>query len=135
MTKKIKPSFIIPDEEVALVELKPTEKIISPPAVITPPASAVAKTYSPTPVNLLSFNKKSTAGAILAYIVGGGYQEERLFRNRSNWDVTTIRGLADIFVFTGGEDINPGLYGEEPHSSVSFNDHIEVWYLPWWAVT
>lgn len=123
MTKKIitKPNFIIPDEEVTLVELKPTEKIITP-VVVTPPAPAVAKTYNPTPVNLLSFNKKSTAGAILAYIVGGGYQEERLFRNRANWDVTTIRTLADIFVFTGGEDINPALYGEEPHSSVSFSD-------------
>lgn len=29
---------------------------------------------------------------------------------------------ADVVIFTGGEDVNPLLYGERPHSSTSFNN-------------
>lgn len=28
----------------------------------------------------------------------------------------------DLMVFTGGEDVNPALYGEKPHVSTRFNE-------------
>lgn len=115
------PSYILNDDEVVLIEKKPTEK--SP--VVEKPANLVqhynaSHSYKPPSTAYSGHNSKSKpSGKIAAYIVGGGYAEEKMFRDHIGYDTTRAKTLADLFVFTGGEDINPKIYGETPHHSVS----------------
>lgn len=44
-----------------------------------------------------------------------------LFR-ANDWSGTRDMSEADVVVFTGGEDINPALYHEEPIEGIRFND-------------
>jgi gamma-glutamyl-gamma-aminobutyrate hydrolase PuuD len=53
------------------------------------------------------------------YIVGGG-------RGYANWMQGTVVPTmeeADLVVFTGGEDVDPSLYGEEKHKYTTSNVH------------
>lgn len=61
----------------------------------------------------------------LVHIVGGGYSVDTLFREHgfatsTGWEPNYE--TVDAYVFTGGEDINPALYGEKPLTSTSFNN-------------
>lgn len=69
---------------------------------------------------------------IKIYIVGGKY-----YQHYTSWienPVVYVSNVedADLVMFCGGEDINPSLYGEEPHYSTSWNDErdqeeIKIW--------
>lgn len=51
------------------------------------------------------------------YVVGGA-------TNYANWMEGTLVPTmqdADLVVFTGGEDVNPALYNEDPHPTTGFN--------------
>ena len=48
-------------------------------------------------------------------------QENRLFKDKG-FNVTQDILEADILVFTGGQDINPALYGERPHVRTSWSN-------------
>jgi gamma-glutamyl-gamma-aminobutyrate hydrolase PuuD len=54
------------------------------------------------------------------YIVGGGFEYIRLMFNLG---CTGAKGLddADVVLFTGGEDVYPGLYGEVAMAKTNFN--------------
>jgi len=56
------------------------------------------------------------------YIVGGNYGYYPPFAEAGYDLVYTSSCKPDLYVFTGGADINPALYGETPHRTVSFND-------------
>lgn len=56
------------------------------------------------------------------YIVGGGYYEAQLF-TQLGFTETHNQAEADIALFTGGEDINPALYGDTAHRFTFFNPH------------
>lgn len=56
----------------------------------------------------------------LVYIVGGDYAYADMFKSRG-WDVTKDMNIADLVQFTGGEDVNPALYNEQPHRTTHFN--------------
>lgn len=46
-----------------------------------------------------------------------------------DWDMKEKERKIDLVCFTGGEDINPFLYGEEPHSTTRYNkarDELEI---------
>lgn len=114
------PSHILDDDAVVLVEKKPTEK---PPVILSQKTSMIQnlnKTPSYNPPARIGHNSNNSSrmGSVAAYIVGGGYAEEKMFRDHAGFDTTRAKTLADIFVFTGGEDINPKVYGETPHSTV-----------------
>jgi anthranilate/para-aminobenzoate synthase component II len=56
------------------------------------------------------------------FIVGGGVWEGVLFE-QLGFAVTLNPAEADIALFTGGEDINPSLYGDEAHRFTFFNKY------------
>ena len=56
-----------------------------------------------------------------AFVVGGDRSVYRLFNNRPDWSVVEQIQDADLIVLTGGEDINPHLYGQTPHKNTYFN--------------
>lgn len=47
------------------------------------------------------------------FIVGGDNLIQEMFEKKGH-KVVKARGAASVVVFTGGEDIDPGLYGEDP---------------------
>lgn len=55
-----------------------------------------------------------------AFIVGGGWQEEKLFE-KYGWQICHSIKNSDIVVFTGGEDIDPAIYGQHKHPRTYFN--------------
>lgn len=54
------------------------------------------------------------------YIVNGNAQYHRMFREM-DWEITTVIKDADLVQFTGGEDVSPHLYGEDPHPQTYSN--------------
>lgn len=64
------------------------------------------------------------------YVVGDNYRAPTVsVFKQAGYDVTVEFGEADVYVFTGGEDIYPGLYGEKPMPGTHWNskrDHFEV---------
>ena len=54
------------------------------------------------------------------YVVGGHWEIENMFKS-FGWEVIASYNEADIFCFTGGEDVSPELYGEEPHPTTYSN--------------
>lgn len=68
---------------------------------------------------ILKLIKQEKMDKIKVYVVGGSIGYARWIENRVLVD--DIKD-ADVVMFTGGEDINPSLYGAEPHESVYFND-------------
>lgn len=54
------------------------------------------------------------------YVVGSDWSVEVMFQNSGYKLVDTLE-KAELVVFTGGEDVSPNLYGEEPHPSTFFN--------------
>ena len=57
-----------------------------------------------------------------AFIVLGNRFGEKQVLQAYGFSVAETMGEADFVVFTGGEDINPSLYGEAVHRSVYFNN-------------
>jgi gamma-glutamyl-gamma-aminobutyrate hydrolase PuuD len=60
------------------------------------------------------------SGRPKVYIVGGGFEYIRLMYNLG-CDGATGLDDADMVLFTGGEDVNPELYGEVPLAKTYFN--------------
>lgn len=57
------------------------------------------------------------------YVVGIDYAITKMFKE-NDWRVSdSIESHLDLIVFTGGEDLNPRLYGEKPQGAVGWNDH------------
>lgn len=54
------------------------------------------------------------------YIVGFDRAVEEMFVGMG-WETTSDLSEADLVQFTGGEDVNPALYGEHPHRTTHFN--------------
>lgn len=54
-------------------------------------------------------------------VVGGCYVTARLFISRGMEVVNSVEE-ADLVCFTGGEDVNPALYGQKCHAWTHFND-------------
>lgn len=52
-------------------------------------------------------------------IVNGNGQYVRMFLDMG-WEITTQIENADLVQFTGGEDVNPALYGEKPHPQTGY---------------
>lgn len=65
-----------------------------------------------------------------AYIVGAGKRDYyNMFASESGFDAINEPDKADIFVFTGGEDVDPARYGEKVHPRTYFNprrDEFEI---------
>ena len=61
----------------------------------------------------------------------GGAEEEDLFR-AEGYMTTKASREADIFVWTGGEDVNPRLYGELPIKGVYFNPRRDSQEIGYW---
>lgn len=55
------------------------------------------------------------------YIVGFDRCVEEMFLGMG-WQTVGDLHEADLVQFTGGEDVNPALYGEHPHHTTSFNN-------------
>lgn len=80
-------------------------------------------------------NNKDT---VKVYVVGHNYGVEQMFSANANKNyrclISDEHDEPDLVVFTGGEDINPKLYGEEPLRETRFNNvrdgvDIEHWKL------
>lgn len=56
-----------------------------------------------------------------AFIVGGGYSEESLFK-KYGWGISQSIEGSDLVVFTGGEDINPAIYQQHKHPLTWYNE-------------
>lgn len=60
------------------------------------------------------------------YVVGGDSLVEEMFQNRGWATITTPQELkyhpVDLVCFTGGADVNPKVYGEEPNGARHWND-------------
>lgn len=54
------------------------------------------------------------------YVVGGGFQYIQMFFEQGFVGARSVED-ADIVCFTGGEDVDPSLYGQEPHRTTHFN--------------
>lgn len=54
------------------------------------------------------------------FVVGGGFQYIKMFADAGFKGARSVDD-ADIICFTGGEDVNPKLYGEEPIPGIRFN--------------
>lgn len=65
-------------------------------------------------------SSKTTPKHPRVYVVGGGYDYIRLMYNLS---CDGAKGIddADVVLFTGGEDVDPRLYGEIPMARTVFN--------------
>ena len=62
------------------------------------------------------------------YIVGNSNSIRKMFEN-NNWEIVTRKEKADLFQFTGGEDVSPQLYREQKHPATNSNikrDSIEI---------
>lgn len=53
-------------------------------------------------------------------VIGNNFQVQGMFRE-AGWDITRDFNNADLLCFTGGEDVNPALYGEPCHPYTGFN--------------
>jgi len=53
------------------------------------------------------------------HIVGGGHQYKEMFTGQGWWAVDCVED-ADLVQFTGGADVSPNLYGEQPHPTTYF---------------
>lgn len=60
-------------------------------------------------------------GIYKVFVVGKENAVRSIFRNHNSYELTEDMSEAKIVVFTGGEDINPALYGEQRHHSVYWN--------------
>jgi hypothetical protein len=61
------------------------------------------------------------------FIINPNPEYERMFWDM-NWDVELNPEQADLIQFTGGADVSPDLYGQEPHAATwadSQRDHME----------
>lgn len=56
------------------------------------------------------------------HIVGGGMAYVAMF-NHFGWEVVEDWASSDLIQFTGGEDVNPALYGEIALDCTHFNEH------------
>lgn len=54
------------------------------------------------------------------YVVGGGLEYIRLMYDLRCDGATSVED-ADLILFTGGEDVDPELYGERPHKRTTYN--------------
>lgn len=54
------------------------------------------------------------------FVVGGNFLVSKMFKDKGH-TITTDRAEAELFVFTGGEDVFPLLYGQRPLKSTAFN--------------
>lgn len=54
------------------------------------------------------------------YIVGPKFGADLLFAG-NGWSIVKELGLADLALFTGGEDINPAIYGHGVHKTTCYN--------------
>ncbi len=54
------------------------------------------------------------------HIVGGSFAYHDLFMNLGFQVIDTMEG-ANLVCFTGGEDVNPSLYGHEKHPTTYFS--------------
>ena len=54
------------------------------------------------------------------FIVSPDYGFPTIFK-RAGWEVSSEINNADMVQFTGGQDINPALYGQKPHPSTYFS--------------
>jgi len=54
------------------------------------------------------------------FIVNGGGAYAAMFK-RMGWTLSAALIEADLVQFTGGEDVDPALYGEHPHPSTMYN--------------
>lgn len=57
---------------------------------------------------------------IRVYVVGGGFQYMKMFHDAGFKGARSVED-ADIICFTGGEDVDPALYGEKPLPNTHFN--------------
>lgn len=57
---------------------------------------------------------------IRVYVVGGGFQYVKMFADAGFKGATSVDD-ADFICFTGGEDVDPRIYGEEPLPCTGFN--------------
>jgi gamma-glutamyl-gamma-aminobutyrate hydrolase PuuD len=55
------------------------------------------------------------------YIEGYGDHYVTMWQ-RWGWEIANAPGLADVIQFTGGEDVNPELYGEATHPDTFYNE-------------
>jgi gamma-glutamyl-gamma-aminobutyrate hydrolase PuuD len=60
------------------------------------------------------------------YIIGGNGDYRRLFEGLG-MEVVTSAEECDLLVFTGGEDVNPELYGQGCHRTTHFNRSRDTW--------
>lgn len=60
-------------------------------------------------------------GAVFVQGDFANQQTKRIFYNHG-YEITNDIDLADIVVWTGGADINPGLYGEKPSGAVGWSN-------------
>lgn len=60
------------------------------------------------------------------YIIGGDRLIERMFDNREGYTTTTAFDKADLFCFTGGEDVSPHLYHAKPHPTTGCNSMRDI---------
>lgn len=76
-------------------------------------------------------SKKTTTGrrkSTKVFVVGGGFEYIRLLYGLG-FDAAFNVETADVVLFTGGEDVDPQLYGERPLTQTHFNpnrDKIEI---------
>lgn len=60
------------------------------------------------------------------FIVGHKYEEYAHLFEQMGMDQTIQFNEADLFVFTGGEDVSPGLYNHIPHHTTHSNSYRDV---------
>lgn len=63
---------------------------------------------------------------VKVYIVGGDGGIEKMFNNQPGYSTTTAFDKADLFCFTGGADVSPGLYHHKPHPTTGCNPMRDV---------
>ncbi|HEY6020843.1 MAG TPA: gamma-glutamyl-gamma-aminobutyrate hydrolase family protein, partial [Candidatus Paceibacterota bacterium] len=68
----------------------------------------------------MSVEKKEEHTRPKCYVVGGGMEYIRLLFEFGYDGATGLDG-ADFVLFTGGEDVNPEIYGEVPMAKTEFN--------------
>ena len=64
--------------------------------------------------------KERSVHQLRVYVVGGGFQYIQMFFEAGFTGARNVED-ADIICFTGGEDVDPRLYGEEPLTVTRFN--------------
>lgn len=75
-------------------------------------------------VTLFEDNKLVYPSLWMEVFIVGDAMEQRAFAEmfiRASCTRAVSIEKADLVVFTGGEDVNPALYGEEPHGTTRFN--------------